>query len=207
MAFLTAKPPIPTKRGGPVWELARNYPPQGYWTEEDYLQLDIARNQLIEYTDGCVEVLPMPTQEHQNIVLFLVMALNAFAKPQKLGKALMAPLPLKLRRAMYREPDVVFMLQEHRSAGDYPERADVVMEVVSAGRADHERDYKQKRREYSRARIPEYWIVDPKKNEILVLKLEGSHYIEHGVFRKGAKATSALLKGFSVEASAVFEAE
>jgi len=44
-----------------VWELARLYPAQGFWTEEDYLKLDGTQNMLVEYTDGFVEVLPRPT--------------------------------------------------------------------------------------------------------------------------------------------------
>ena len=40
-------------------------PPQGEWTEEEYLVLTDHRNQLVEFTDGFLDVLPMPTQEHR----------------------------------------------------------------------------------------------------------------------------------------------
>ncbi len=196
---LFSNPPQTKKRGEPVWALASRFPAQGYWTEEDYLALDNERNQIVELMDGYVEVLPMPTPEHQRIVFFLATALNQFAKPQKLGEALVAPLPVKLRRDMFREPDVVFFLQQHRPDGTYAERVDLAVEVVSAGKADRERDYKQKRREYSRARIPEYWIVDSQLGQITVFTLSGTRYLEHGVYKKGAKATSVLLKGFSVD--------
>jgi Uma2 family endonuclease len=43
------------------------------------------------------------------------------------------------------------------------------MEVVSPD--DPGRDLETKRREYAQARIPEYWIIDPRTNEILVLTL------------------------------------
>ena len=45
--------------------------------------------------------------------------------------------------------------------GKYPSGADLVMEVVSGGREDRKRDLVTKRRDYARANIPEYWIVDP----------------------------------------------
>jgi hypothetical protein len=40
-------------------------PEQGAWTEEQYLRLTDHTNQLVEFTDGVLEVLPMPTDRHQ----------------------------------------------------------------------------------------------------------------------------------------------
>ena len=41
-------------------------PPQGRWSEEEYLLLTDHRNRLIEFTDGFLEPLPMPTDKHQS---------------------------------------------------------------------------------------------------------------------------------------------
>lgn len=38
---------------------------QGTWTEEQYLKLSEHTNRLIEFTDGYIEVLPMPIERHQ----------------------------------------------------------------------------------------------------------------------------------------------
>ena len=46
-------------------------PRQGGWSDEDYLWLTNHTNRLIEFTDGLVEVLPMPTEEHQLILVHL----------------------------------------------------------------------------------------------------------------------------------------
>ena len=40
---------------------------QGLWSVEQYLKLTDQTNRLIEYTDGVIEVLPMPTKYHQAI--------------------------------------------------------------------------------------------------------------------------------------------
>ena len=95
----------------PAWDIARLYPDQGYWDESDYLSLDT--NHLVEFSDGNVEVLPMPTQSHQLIVQFLSNMLFAFASAAGLGRVLFAPLRVRLRKRKFREPDVVFMLAEH----------------------------------------------------------------------------------------------
>ena len=42
-------------------------PPQGEWSEDEYLVLTDHRNRLVEFTDGFLEVLPMPTDKHQGI--------------------------------------------------------------------------------------------------------------------------------------------
>ena len=54
-----------------AWEVAPLLPERGEWREEDYLWLTNHTNRLVEFSDGYVEVLPMPTDEHQRIVLFL----------------------------------------------------------------------------------------------------------------------------------------
>ena len=74
------------KEGEPAWEIARLFPNQGFWSEEDYLALD--GNHLVEFSDGYVEVLPMPTTSHQRIVLFLYEMLRLFIFPGKLGEVL-----------------------------------------------------------------------------------------------------------------------
>ena len=76
------------------------------------------------------------------------------------------------------------------------------MEVVSPD--DPRRDLVTKRREYARAGIPEYWIVDPTQRSITVLTLNEQTYAFHGEFDEGAVATSVSLDGFTVSVDAVF---
>ena len=61
--------PHPSPPGGPAWEIALLFPPQGEWSETEYLALDT--NHLVEFSDGCIEVLPMATIFHQRIVEYL----------------------------------------------------------------------------------------------------------------------------------------
>src|SRR4029450_11005251 len=134
-------------------------PAQGQWSEAAYLWLTDHTARLIEFTDGYLEVLPMPTDEHQTMVLLLYELLVAFVRPRG-GKVLVAPLRLKIRDGKYRESDIVVV----RSARD-PRRqnrcwlgADLVVEVVSPDKP--ERDLIEKRHDYAEAQILEYWIVD-----------------------------------------------
>lgn len=194
------------KAGEPVWELARLFPSQGRWTIEDYLALDTGR--LVEYADGYLEFPPMPTMAHQDILQFLFELLKAYVVKRRLGKVYVAPVPVRLGSQQYREPDVFYVStpRVEEAQGKYPHGADLVMEVVSGSPSDRERDLVHKRYDYAQAGIPEYWIVDPDENAIIVLRLEGSEYVEHGRFGAGQVATSALLPGFGAPVDDVWAA-
>jgi len=81
-----------------------------------------------------------------------------------------------------------------------------VVEVISEGEENRRRDLETKPLEYARAGISEYWIVDPEKQQIVVLTLEGDAYREHGVFGMEERATSLLLPGMDVSVQETFAA-
>jgi Uma2 family endonuclease len=207
MKTLKRRPPRNRANGQaePTWEIARLFPEQGYWSVQEYLSLP--GNHLVEFSAGFLEVLPMPTTVHQWIVTLFLEALRQFTGGWSgLGLALPAALRVRLWEDKFREPDVVFMLTKHRDRAldEYWDGADLVMEVVSGDSEDRKRDLVTKRAEYARARIAEYWIIDPKLKQITVLRLKGKAYEVHGVFKNGQLATSRLLPGFGVDVSTVF---
>lgn len=200
-----ANPPAarPSRTGEPAWEVAYLFPPQGEWTESDYLALDTRR--MVELSEGCLEVLPMPTMYHQLIVDLLFTLLKAFVAANATGRVFFAPLPVRLWSAKYREPDVVYLRPERiRNLFSQPNGADLVIEVVSEGPENRQRDLVTKRHEYAQAGVAEYWIVDPEERRITVLTLDGPAYREHGVFANSDRATSVLLPGFAVAVADVF---
>jgi Uma2 family endonuclease len=117
--------------GEPPWEVAFLFPAQGHWSEEEYLALDT--NRLVELSNGCLEVLPMPLLAHQLILKFLYDALNGFVTAAGAGTVLFAPLPVWLWSGTYREPDLIFLRPGRVKRRGQPEGADLVMEVVSEG--------------------------------------------------------------------------
>lgn len=190
----------------PAWDISRLFPAQGAWTEEEYL--DLPGNHLVEFDSGHVEVLEMPSELHQTIVFLLCKALSDYAQSNTPGKALIAPIPLKLWAGKMREPDVIFLRKEHfnKRHGKYWSGADLVMEVVSPGNPG--RDKVTKRHEYAKAGIAEYWLVDPQEQSVTVFSLpEGAdEYSVHGAFGLGETAQSASLAGFSLDVGGLFAA-
>jgi len=181
-------------------------PLQGLWTEEQYLKLADGTNCLIEFTDGEIEVLPMPTDRHQVILALLYELFIAFIRPTG-GKVLFAPLRVQIRPGKYREPDLLLFLdaRDPRRQDRYWLGADLVVEIVSPD--NPERDTVTKRADYAAAGIPEYWIVNPEEETVTVLTPAGDSYADHGSFGRGMQATSVLLTDFTVEVDALFDAE
>ena len=180
-------------------------PLRGLWTEEQYLALTNQTNHLIEFTDGRIEVLPMPTSGHQVILLLLYDLFRAVVQRNG-GKVLVAALRLRVRPGKFREPDILMLLDaaDPRYQDAFWLGADLVVEVVSPDRP--ERDTEEKPRDYAEAGIPEYWIVNPLDATITVLVLDGQAYRRHGRFRRGERATSELLPSFGVSVDEVFDA-
>jgi Uma2 family endonuclease len=191
--------------GEPPWEIATLFPNQGQWSDNEYLRLET--NKLVELNDGKLEVLSMPTELHQLIMLFLRDCLRDWAKPRSAGLALVAPLRVRLWEGKFREPDVVFMMSEHqdRRSNQFWDCADLVMEIVSDD--DPHRDLVDKRSEYARAGIPEYWIIDPRDRSIIVLTLPSneSQYQESGRYVNEQFAASVLLPDFLVSVTQAFD--
>ena len=181
-------------------------PLQGLWSVEQYLTLTNQTNHLIEFTDGALDVLPMPTRDHQVILAYLYELLLLFMRPQG-GKVLFAPLRLQVRPGKFRAPDLLLLRQadDPRNQNAYWLGADLVVEIVSADRPT--RDTEEKPLDYAEAGIPEYWIVNPLDATVTVLVLDGPAYATHGVFRRGDQATSPLLAGFAVSVAAVLDAK
>jgi Uma2 family endonuclease len=83
--------------------------------------------------------------------------------------------------------------------------ANLALEVVSEDKP--EEDLIDKHGDYAEARVPEYWIVNPRTDTITVLRLREDAYEEAGTLRRGESAGSVLLSGFSVDVASVFDAD
>ena len=194
-------PQIPSANGEPAWEAAFLLPSQGQWCEADFLKFHT--NRMAELVDGRLEILPVPTLKHPRILRWLLGIFEAAAPTGSV--TLFAPLPTRLFPGTIREPDLLYIAPENAPGPDvdYPTRIDLALEIVSPGSDARTRDYEDKRRDYARAGIAEYWIVDPQDDQVTVLVLQDNNYVEHGVFQMDDEATSVLLPGLRIDVRAM----
>src|SRR5687767_11088958 len=97
--------------GEPVWSLATLFPPQGTWSEDEYLGF-AAEHPRVELSDGYIDVLPAPTDLHQRLLGALFLVLHAYAAARG-GVVRMAGIRVRLRAGKIREPDLAYLAPEH----------------------------------------------------------------------------------------------
>jgi len=168
-------------------------PEQGAVREDEYLWLTDRARRAIEFNEGSLEALPMPTRSHQLILKLLLRLFAAIVEPEG-GIVLFAPLRLRLRAGKFREPDLLLLrdARDPRNGERFWTGADLVVEIVSAD--DPARDLV----------IPEYWIVDPRDRSVTVLTLADDTYREAGRFVPDELATSPLLPALAVSVDDLF---
>lgn len=111
-----------------------------------------------------------------------------------------------------RFPDLVVLREEHLQLTQKrltitlempPPR--LIAEVVSPGKSNQDRDYIHKRAQYAAIGVPEYWLIDPVAQTVLLLVLDGKAYRESGVFSKNESFTSAELTELTLAVEQIFE--
>ena len=184
----------------PVAEL---YPPQGEWTEAHYFALPDT-NRYVELSEGRIIMPPHPTRSHQIAVEELYVRLRTFVREGNLGEVHIAPLPVRLWPGKIREPDILFLSEEHshRAGEQVYGVPDLVIEVLSSGTEQVDRG--EKFFEYAKAGVKEYWLADPERQRIEVYTLEGGVYELEERYGRGEKAYAHLLPGLAIEVDKVF---
>jgi len=95
----------------PTYEMLEELPYQGEWSEREYIALE--SNKLIEFTDGFLEFLPMPTEIHFYVQEFMLQVVRSVLARRGKGAANYAPFKLKVDSKRYREPDILLLLDEN----------------------------------------------------------------------------------------------
>src|SRR5579884_3173168 len=148
-----------------------------------------------EWVDGEVIVPSPASARHQLLMTFLLRVLTGFSELHDLGVVLPPPFQMKLDRSS-REPDLLFLARDHldRLKPTYLDGpADLAVEILSPESVG--RDRGDKFFEYERARIPEYWLLDPETERAEFYRLDA-----HGKYQVVAPDTdgryhSAVLPG------------
>jgi len=183
-------------------EIARLFPRQGRWTEADYFRLP-ETNRIIELSKGRLIITPSPTSQHQKILSKLFLSLGDHITSNNLGDIVMSPMDTRLWEGKIRQPDIVFMTNDHldRITEQLWGVPDLVVEILSEGTA--KTDKEDKFQEYEKAGVQEYWIVDPFNQSIEVYSLKSGTYEIFGKWDHGEIAKSKLLDSFRVSVDSI----
>ncbi|SKB11139.1 putative restriction endonuclease [Planktothrix sp. PCC 11201] len=176
---------------------------------EDYLSFDDGTENLYELFNG--ELIQVPPESGKNVAiagfLFVQFAL-LIGHLRVRGQG----LELEVRgEPKNRYPDLTIIREEHieqlekrNTLRFFMAPPLVVMEVVSPGELQRDRDYIAKRMQYQDRGIPEYWIIDPQLQTLLVLKLVNDFYTEIGTFQGSDRIFSSQFTNINLTADQIF---
>ncbi|MFB2938584.1 Uma2 family endonuclease [Aerosakkonemataceae cyanobacterium BLCC-F154] len=178
---------------------------------EEYLAFDDGTENFYELFNG--ELIAMPPESGFNVEIanFLFSILLSIVGHRRVrGHG----LELEVRgEPKNRYPDLTVIREEHiqQLKNRNTIRLEMnppllVIEVVSPGELQRDRDYIAKRIQYQDRGIPEYWIVDPQLETVLVLELVNNVYVEIGTFRESDRIPSPIFTELNLTAAQIFAA-
>jgi Uma2 family endonuclease len=158
-----------------------------------------------EVIDGELYVSPPPSWAHQTTSDALVGILRPFVRAHRLGHVVSAPGVI-LEPESGVQPDVVFVSNER--AEQISERGvegapDLVVEILSP--STRSRDRRVKLRRYAAAKVPYYWILDPRTRCPAERKLVNGEYELAGVYGPGMTFRPDLFPGLEIAIDDLWE--
>lgn len=183
-------------------------------TLEEYLNYDDGIDTLYELVNGELVVMPPESELNRRIAAFLFACfLQQEIPPYRL--TMKTELVVSGSRATTRLPDLMVLSEELATELEGASRSTVMMdmpppllvvEVVSPGKENADRDYRYKRSEYAARGIAEYWIVDPMQGRVTVLEwVEGLY--EEWVFQGNERIISPMLPNLDLTSERVMNAK
>jgi Uma2 family endonuclease len=168
--------------------------------------LDDTRYELI---DGELYVSTQPSWQHQSTSHEAAVLLHTWNA--RAGSGIVIPAPgVVFAKDEAVAPDVVWVSQERMplvlvSDGRLRDAPDLVIEVLSPGPANEQRDREKKLEVYSRRGVREYWIADWQRRAVNVYRRGDGAALHHAeVLYAEDTLRSPLLPGFECRVAQLF---
>ncbi len=184
---------------------------QRFLSFDEYLSYDDGTDNLYELFNGELILVPPESGFNVQIATFLLVQFALILGHQRVrGHG----LELEVRgEPKNRYPDLTIIRVEHISLLLRRNTIRLMMpppvlvvEVVSPGEIQRNRDYIAKRTQYQDRAIPEYWLVDPDSETVLILELMNNSYSEIGTFKGSDRLRSTQLGELNFTPAEIFAA-
>ena len=132
---------------------------------------------LAQLINNQIVMSPAPTDAHQKVLDKIYRRLGDYIEENKLGETRVAPYDVYLNRRNAYQPDITFIANEnlHKIKDNGLHGApDLVIEILSP--ATWRFDKEDKKDEYERSGVKEYWMVDPVDKTAEGFQLVGNEF-------------------------------
>lgn len=159
-----------------------------------------------ELTAGVLREPPAPFYGHQRVVLRASVLLDAHVRAKNIGTVCVSPIDVVLdqERAIVLQPDL--MVVTHARLGIIRNQIwgapDLVVEVESRSSVAYDRI--RKRRWYRQYGAREYWLIDPHRESLRVIRYSDGRNRSRQ-FAGPQRIASVVLPEFSAQAAHFFE--
>ena len=160
-----------------------------------------------ELIGGELFVSRAPGLSHQFVLQNLLMELGLYLRANPIGRLVPGA------GAIFSDydaviPDLAFVRNERWdqvvTGEKFTGALDLVVEILSPGTQNRQRDLSAKRRLYGKYGVQEYWIVDIENREVLVFRLQGPALEQTTTLKGDEEISSPLLPDFQLQVSALF---
>ena len=180
-----------------------------HWTIDAVEEMPKVAGERYEIIDGELFVTTQPHGRHQATSENISFELGAWSRKTSLGRVFPAPgIVYAPDQAV--APDLVWVKRSRVATiiapdGKMHESPELVIEILSPGKANEERDREKKLEQYSRYGVQEYWIADWRAITVEIYRQDQDALRLMQTLKSGDELTSPLLPGFTCVIDRFFE--
>jgi len=181
-----------------------SYQVERIYTYEDYLNWP--EDERVELIDGKIYYMSAPSEKHQQLLRDLALRFGIYLHG-KSCTVYFAPFDVRIDLGLGKDsvvqPDLVVIcdleLLDEKGLNGAP---DLVIEILSPSNPIH--DKVRKYNKYLSVGVKEYWIVDPKKEEVTVNLLKSGYY-KSIIYVKGDRIKVGVLADLFINVTDLFK--
>jgi len=161
-----------------------------------------------EFINGEIVLHSPVKKRHWDANDLLSSLLSFYVRANKLGRIGTEKVMISLSRNDY-EPDMVFFSKEKVATFKEDQvlfpAPDFIVEILSPKTAKYDKTVKKD--DYALHGIPEYWIIDPKKQRVeqYLLPSASTSYFPAKIHQSGEMIESKFIAGFKINVNAIFD--
>ncbi|MEL7654587.1 MAG: type II toxin-antitoxin system Phd/YefM family antitoxin [Bacillota bacterium] len=176
---------------------------------EEFMEIYEKSTLRMELINGEIYLLSSPNIGHQELLSRLFLIFNDYFKGKKC-RVFLAPFDVHFRKKDIKEPDVMQpdilvacdMEGNVNVKGKYMGTPTLVVEILSD--STRSKDMIDKLNTYRLSDVKEYWVIDPRQEQIMIYDFDSYEVDRFQTFGKGNVAQSHAFTGLSADVKELF---